>query len=111
MLDGVHKTTPAGNAKPLPPEQYLEWVLEACYDGAMKDSVINSFKAYGIGAIGGADDHLNHRLYDGNGIPNGSYKLTKAREAAEAQDLAEDNTGHVSDADVIDNEAAVWQSE
>ncbi|KAH7715041.1 hypothetical protein AAVH_17571 [Aphelenchoides avenae] len=55
----------------------------------MKDNVVKSFKACGIDAIGGADDHLIHCLKEGNGIPHGLYKLTKAREAAEAQELAE----------------------
>ncbi|KAH7698275.1 Protein W02H5.4 [Aphelenchoides avenae] len=89
MLDAEHETTAAGNPKPPPPELYLESVLEAWYDGVTKDNVINSIKSCGIGAIGGADDHLIHCLKDGNGIPNGLYELTKAREAAEAQELAE----------------------
>ncbi|KAH7725628.1 pogo transposable element with KRAB domain-like protein [Aphelenchoides avenae] len=57
MLDGEHEITAAGKPKPPPPELYLEWVLEACYDGVTKNNVINSFKACGIGAIGGADNH------------------------------------------------------
>ncbi|KAH7702682.1 Protein W02H5.4, partial [Aphelenchoides avenae] len=81
----------------------------AWYGGVTKDNVINSFKACGIGAIGGADDHLVHCLKDGNGIPSGLYELTKARVAAEAQELAEilagfefeapdeDDTDHLSD--------------
>ncbi|KAH7713702.1 Protein W02H5.4 [Aphelenchoides avenae] len=87
----------------------LEWVLKAWYDGVTKENVINSFKACGIGAIGTTDDHLIHCLKDGNGIPNDLYQLTKARDAAEAQELAEilagfeikakdeDDTGHVSE--------------
>ncbi|KAH7718711.1 pogo transposable element with KRAB domain-like protein, partial [Aphelenchoides avenae] len=106
MLDREHETTAAGKAKPLPPELYLGWVLEAWYDGVTKDNVIKSFKACSIGAIGEADDHLIHCSKDGNGIPYGLYELTKAREAAEAQKLAEilagfeikapdeDETGH-----------------
>ncbi|KAH7714301.1 hypothetical protein AAVH_18320 [Aphelenchoides avenae] len=54
-----------------------------------KDNVVKSFKACGIDAIGGADDHLIHCLKKGNGIPNGLYEPTKAREAAESQELAE----------------------
>ncbi|KAH7710592.1 hypothetical protein AAVH_22142 [Aphelenchoides avenae] len=65
MLDGVRETTPAENPKPPPPEL-------AC----------------GIGAIGGADNHLIFCLKEGNGISNGLYELTKAPEAAEAQELA-----------------------
>ncbi|KAH7697509.1 hypothetical protein AAVH_35408 [Aphelenchoides avenae] len=69
-------------------EQYLEWVLEAWYEGVTKDN-------------------LTHCLKEGNGIPNGLYELTKAREAAKAQELAEilagfeieapneDDTGHI----------------
>ncbi|KAH7694741.1 hypothetical protein AAVH_38208 [Aphelenchoides avenae] len=57
MLEGENEATAAGNPKPLPSELYLEWVLEACYDGVTKDNVINSFRACGIGAIGGADNH------------------------------------------------------
>ncbi|KAH7725595.1 Protein W02H5.4, partial [Aphelenchoides avenae] len=68
MLHGVHETTAEGNPKPPPPGQNFEWVLEAWYDGVTKDNVINSFKACGIGAIGGANDHLIHCLKDGNGI-------------------------------------------
>ncbi|KAH7709057.1 pogo transposable element with KRAB domain-like protein [Aphelenchoides avenae] len=78
MLEGTHETTAAGNPKPPPPELYLEWVLEAWYDGVTDDKVINSFKACGIGAIGGADDYLIQRLKEGNAIPNGLYELTKA---------------------------------
>ncbi|KAH7695225.1 Protein W02H5.4, partial [Aphelenchoides avenae] len=97
---------------------HLEWVTEAWYDGVTKDNVINSFKACGIGAVGGADDLLIHSLKEGIGIPNGLYELAKAREAAEAQELAEilagfeieapdeDDTGHVSDVEVIDDETA-----
>ncbi|KAH7703595.1 pogo transposable element with KRAB domain-like protein [Aphelenchoides avenae] len=71
----------------------------------------------------GADDHLIHCLKEGNGIPNGQYELTKAREAAEAQELVEilagfeieapdeDDTGHVSDVEVIDNESAASDDE
>ncbi|KAH7713570.1 Protein W02H5.4, partial [Aphelenchoides avenae] len=122
MLDGVHETTAAGNTKPPPPEHYLEWVLESWYDGVTKDNMINSFKACGIGAIGGADDHLIHCLKEGNGIPNGLYELTKSREATEAQEPAEilagfeieapdeDDTGHVSDVEVVD-ESAVTDDE
>ncbi|KAH7707069.1 pogo transposable element with KRAB domain-like protein, partial [Aphelenchoides avenae] len=62
MPDGKHETTTAGNPTPPPPELYLEWVLEAWYDGVTKDNVINSFKACGTGAMGGADDHLIHCL-------------------------------------------------
>ncbi|KAH7705705.1 hypothetical protein AAVH_27090 [Aphelenchoides avenae] len=81
------------------------------------------FKACGIGAIGGADDHLIHYLKDGSGIPNGLHELTKAREASEAQELAEilarfeieapdeDDTDHVSDIEVIDDESAVFGDE
>ncbi|KAH7709553.1 hypothetical protein AAVH_23177 [Aphelenchoides avenae] len=80
----------------------------AWYDGVTKDNVTNFFKACGIGAIGGADDRLMHSLKDGNGIANGLDEPTKAREAAEAQKLAEilagfeieapdvDDTGHVT---------------
>ncbi|KAH7708865.1 Protein W02H5.4 [Aphelenchoides avenae] len=118
MLDGVREKTAAGNPKPPPPEVYLEWVLESWYGGVTKNNVINSFKACGIGAIGGADDHLIHCPNEGNGIPNGLYELNKAREAAEAQDLAEilavfeieapdeDDTGHINDVEVIDDEPA-----
>ncbi|KAH7715211.1 hypothetical protein AAVH_17396 [Aphelenchoides avenae] len=61
---------------------------------------------------------LVHCLKEGNGIPNGLYELTKDREAAEAQELVgilagfeieapdEDDTGHVSDIEVIDDESA-----
>ncbi|KAH7709743.1 Protein W02H5.4 [Aphelenchoides avenae] len=127
MLDGEHETTAAGNPKPPPPGQYLEWVLEAWYDGVTKDNVVNSFKACGIGAgdgrSGRRDDHLIHCLKEGNGIPNGIYELTKARAAAEAQELAqilagfeieapdEDDTGHVSDVEVIDDEPAAADNE
>ncbi|KAH7710532.1 Protein W02H5.4 [Aphelenchoides avenae] len=115
MLEGKHETTVAGDPKPPPPELYLEWVLAAWYDGVTNDNVVNSFKACGIGAIGGADDHLIHCLKEGNGIPNGMNELTKAREAVEAQELAEilagfeieapdeDDTGHVSDVEVVDD--------
>ncbi|KAH7698247.1 hypothetical protein AAVH_34663 [Aphelenchoides avenae] len=97
--------------------------MEAWYDGVTKDNVINSFKACGIGAIGGAGDRLIHCLKDGNGIPNGLYELTKAREPAEAQELAEilagfeleapdeDDTGHVSDVEVVDDESAASDEE
>ncbi|KAH7700070.1 hypothetical protein AAVH_32815 [Aphelenchoides avenae] len=93
-------------------------MLEAWYDGFTKDNVIKSFKACGIGAIGGADDHLICCLKDGNGIPNGMYELAKAREPAEAQELAETlagfgieapdegDTWHVSDLEVVDDESA-----
>ncbi|KAH7697254.1 pogo transposable element with KRAB domain-like protein [Aphelenchoides avenae] len=123
MLDGEHETTAAGNPKPPPPELYLEWVMEAWYDGVAKDNVLNSFKACGIGAIGGADDHLIHLLKEGNGIPDGLHELAKARQAAEAQELAEilagfeieapdeDDTGHVSDVEVIDDETAASDEE
>ncbi|KAH7709993.1 pogo transposable element with KRAB domain-like protein [Aphelenchoides avenae] len=99
-------------------EKYKHWVMEAWYDGVTKDNVINSFKACGIGAIGGVDDHLILCLKEGNGIPNGLHVLDKAREAAEARELAEiltgfeieapdeDDTGHVSDVEVIDDETA-----
>ncbi|KAH7707787.1 hypothetical protein AAVH_24976 [Aphelenchoides avenae] len=105
MLDGVDETTAAGTRSHRRPS-------------ITKENAINSFKACGIGAIGGADDHLIHCLKDGNGIPNGLYELTKAREASEAQELAEilagfeieapdeDDTGHVSDIEVIDDESA-----
>ncbi|KAH7704702.1 hypothetical protein AAVH_28105, partial [Aphelenchoides avenae] len=68
------------------------------------------------GAIGGARDHLIHCLKEGNGNPSGLYELNKAREAVEAQELAEilagfgieapdeDGTGHISDVEVIDDE-------
>ncbi|KAH7710698.1 Protein W02H5.4 [Aphelenchoides avenae] len=107
MLDGEPETT-----------VYLEWVLEAWYDGVTKDNVINFFRVCGIDATGGADDHLIHCLKEGSGIPNGLYELNKAREAAEAQELAEilarfeieapeeDDTGHVSDVEVVDDERA-----
>ncbi|KAH7704319.1 hypothetical protein AAVH_28488 [Aphelenchoides avenae] len=80
-------------------------------------SILYALKSW-IGEIGGADDHLVHCLKEGNGIPNGLYELTKAREAAEAQELAEilagfeieapdeDDTGHVSDVAVVDDESA-----
>ncbi|KAH7721319.1 hypothetical protein AAVH_11175 [Aphelenchoides avenae] len=67
-----------------------------------------------IGAINGADDHLIDWLKDGNGIRNRLCELTKAREAAEAQELAEllnafeieppdeDGTGNVSDLEVVE---------
>ncbi|KAH7708933.1 Protein W02H5.4 [Aphelenchoides avenae] len=109
--------------EPPPPDLYLEWVLKAWNDGVMKENVINSFKACGIGAIGGADDDLIHCLKEGNGIPNGLYELTKAREAAEAQELAEmlagfdieapdeDDTGHVSDVEVVDDESTALDEE
>ncbi|KAH7707260.1 Protein W02H5.4 [Aphelenchoides avenae] len=117
------KKTAAGNPKPPPPELYLEWVLEAWYGGVTKDNVINSFKACGIGAIGGADDHLIHCLEEHNGIPNGLYELTKAREAAEAQELAEilagfeieapdeDDTGHISEVEVTYDEPSAFDDE
>ncbi|KAH7712575.1 hypothetical protein AAVH_20083 [Aphelenchoides avenae] len=83
-------------------------------------NVTNSFKVCGIGAIGGADDHLIHCLKEGNGIPNGLYELIKACEAAEAQELAagfeieapyEDDTGRISDVEVIDDEPAAFDDE
>ncbi|KAH7717326.1 hypothetical protein AAVH_15274 [Aphelenchoides avenae] len=84
---------------------------------ARAEDVNNSFKACGR-RYRGADDHLIHCLKDGSGIPNGLYELTKACEAAEAQELAEalagfeieapdeDDTGHVSDVEVVDDESA-----
>ncbi|KAH7723741.1 Protein W02H5.4 [Aphelenchoides avenae] len=95
-----------------------KWVLEAWYDGVTKDDVINSFKAWGIGAIGGADDSLIHCLKEDSAIPYGLHELTKARKAAEAQELAEilagfeieapdeDDPGHLSDVEVVDDESA-----
>ncbi|KAH7678239.1 Protein W02H5.4 [Aphelenchoides avenae] len=85
MLDGEPEITAVDNPKPPPPEVYLEWVLEAWYDGVTEYNVINSFKVCGIDATGVADDHLVHCLKEGSGIPNGLYELNKAREAAEAQ--------------------------
>ncbi|KAH7695893.1 Protein W02H5.4 [Aphelenchoides avenae] len=91
--------------------------------GVTKDNVINSFKACGIGAIGGTDDHLIHCLKECNGVPNGLYELTKTRVATEVQELAEilagfeieapdeDDTGHVSDVEVVDDESAVTDDE
>ncbi|KAH7714381.1 pogo transposable element with KRAB domain-like protein [Aphelenchoides avenae] len=80
MLDSGHETTATGNPKPPPPELYLKFMLEASYssyNGVTKDSVINSFKACSIGAIGGADDLLIHFQKEGSGIPNGLYELKK----------------------------------
>ncbi|KAH7704415.1 hypothetical protein AAVH_28391 [Aphelenchoides avenae] len=91
-----------------------------------KDKVVKSLKACGIDAIGEADDYLNyliHCLKEGSGIPNGLYELTEAREAAEAQELAEilagseleapdeDDTGHVSDVKVLDDESTASHEE
>ncbi|KAH7714636.1 hypothetical protein AAVH_17985 [Aphelenchoides avenae] len=85
--------------------------------------MISSFKACWIGALGGEDDHLIHCLKECNGITNGLYELTKAREAVEAQELAEilaefeivapdeGNTGHVSDAEAVDDESAALGDE
>ncbi|KAH7705007.1 hypothetical protein AAVH_27794 [Aphelenchoides avenae] len=90
MMHGEHEATAAGNPKPPPPEVYLEWVLEAWNDGVTKDNI------------------------DGNGMPNGCYKLAQKREEAEAADLAElmagfeldlheDDVGNVSDAEIFDD--------
>ncbi|KAH7716856.1 pogo transposable element with KRAB domain-like protein [Aphelenchoides avenae] len=115
MMHGEHEATAAGNPKPPPPEVYLEWVLEAWYDGVTKDNVVNSFKTCGITtALDGSEDHLIHCLKDGNGMPNGCYKLAQKREEAEAEDLAqlmagfeldldEDDVGNVSDAEIIED--------
>ena len=68
-------------------------------------------------------DKLIHCLHEGNGIPNGMYELAKARNAAEAQVLAEilagfeteapydDDTLHMSDTKVVDNESAASDEE
>ncbi|KAH7693944.1 hypothetical protein AAVH_39017 [Aphelenchoides avenae] len=88
-----------------------------------KDKVVKSLKACGIDAIGRADDYLVHCLKEDNGIPNGLYELTKARETSEAQELAEilagfeleapdeDDTGHVSDVKVLDDESTASHEE
>ena len=55
----------------------------ARYNGVTNGNVIDSFKACGIGAMGGADDHLIHCLKESNGLTNGLYVLTKSREATE----------------------------
>ncbi|KAH7720548.1 Protein W02H5.4 [Aphelenchoides avenae] len=95
---------------------YLDWVLEAWYDGVPKDNVVNSLKACGkTTALDGSKDHLVHCLKVGKGMPNGCYKLAQKREEAEAADLAElmagfeldldeDDVGNVSDAEIADDE-------
>ena len=85
MLDGEHETTAAWNPKPPLPELYLEWVLGPGNHShrVTNDNVIDSFKACGIKAMDGADDHLIHCLKESNGLTNGLYELTKSREATE----------------------------
>ena len=68
-------------------------------------------------------DKLIRYLHEGNGIPNGLYELAKARDAAEAKMLAEilagfeteapdeDDTVHVSDIKVVDDESAASDEE
>ncbi|KAH7712681.1 hypothetical protein AAVH_19986 [Aphelenchoides avenae] len=91
----------SGNEQTVPRMGARTW-----YDGVTKDNVIISCKACGIGAIGGADDHLVHCLKEGNGIPNGMYGLNKARETAEA-----DDTWRMSDLEVVKNETATTGEE
>ncbi|KAH7712778.1 Protein W02H5.4 [Aphelenchoides avenae] len=108
MLDAAHEKIAAGNPKPPPPVLYLEWVLEAWYDGVTKDTVINSFKVCGIGAIGGAGDHLIHYLKQGNGTPT---ELAEILAGFEIEAPDEDDTGHISDVEVIDDEPAASNDE
>ncbi|KAH7709178.1 pogo transposable element with KRAB domain-like protein [Aphelenchoides avenae] len=93
MMHGEHKATAAGNPKPPPPEVYLEWLLEAWNDGVTKDNIVNSFKTCGITTALDAD---------GNGMPNGCYKLAQKREEAQAADLAELMAGFELDLDEDD---------
>ncbi|KAH7716725.1 hypothetical protein AAVH_15818 [Aphelenchoides avenae] len=116
MLGGVHETTAAGNPKPPPPELFLEWVLEAWYDGVTKDNAINSFRACGIGY------RRSRRPAPPHSLPERRQRNSE-RAAAEAQELVdilagfeieapdEDYTGHVNDAKVIDDEAAASDDE
>ncbi|KAH7693413.1 hypothetical protein AAVH_39552 [Aphelenchoides avenae] len=111
MQHSVHETTAAWNPKPPPPEQYFEWVLEAWYDGATKDSVINSLKACGIGAICRADNHLIHCPKDASGIRTTSAEAQELAEILagfEVEAPDEDDTGHVGDAEVTDDEVSVY---
>ncbi|KAH7714719.1 pogo transposable element with KRAB domain-like protein [Aphelenchoides avenae] len=107
-MHGEHDATAAGNPKPPPPEVYLDWVLEAWYDGVTKDNVVNSFKTCGITtALDGSEDD--------NGMLNGCYKLAQKREKAEADDLAqvsagfeldldENDLGNISDAEIVEDD-------
>ncbi|KAH7707222.1 pogo transposable element with KRAB domain-like protein [Aphelenchoides avenae] len=87
-----HKSKIANAIKkvePPPPEVYLGWVLEAWYDGVTTENVTNSFETCGLTtALDGSEDHLVHCLKDGNGMPDGCYKMAQKREQIEADDLA-----------------------
>ncbi|KAH7701698.1 pogo transposable element with KRAB domain-like protein, partial [Aphelenchoides avenae] len=103
--------TAAENPKPPPPEVYIDWVLEAWYDGVTKDNVVKSFKACGITtALDGSEDHLVHCLKVGHGC----YKLALKREVSDAADLAqlmagfeldldEGDVGNISDAEIVED--------
>ncbi|KAH7717641.1 hypothetical protein AAVH_14922 [Aphelenchoides avenae] len=90
----------------------LEGVPRQCLgklDGAEAKKVLKALKLYSS--------------VPKQGIPNGLYELTKTREATEAQELAEilagfeieapdeDDTGHVSDVVVVDDDSAVTDDE
>ncbi|KAH7704500.1 hypothetical protein AAVH_28306 [Aphelenchoides avenae] len=81
---------------------------------ASQVNVANSFKSCGNTTALSGSDSLVHCLKDGNGMPNGCYKLAQKREEAEAADLAElmagfeldlveDDVGKVSDAEIVDD--------
>ncbi|KAH7719322.1 transposase [Aphelenchoides avenae] len=73
---GKHEVTAAAKPKPPPPNVKLEWVLEAWNDGVTKDNIVNYFKTCRITTgLDGSKDHLIHCLKDGNGMPNGCFKL------------------------------------